>query len=65
MKVLKHGKNFNNKILECRNCECRFQYDDSDVEMNFFCDEKYIICPECGEEIRIAILIKDEWESLL
>ena len=65
MKVLKHGWYFyqtNNKhIVQCRDCECEFQYNDNDTytEKSIFpmIDEngklqyaigKYIKCPECG-----------------
>ena len=65
MKVLKHGWYFyqinNEHIVQCKDCECEFKYDDNDTytEKSIFpiIDEngkpqyaigKYVNCPECG-----------------
>lgn len=67
MKVLKHGWYFyrtnNEYIVQCRDCECEFQYDDNDTytEKAIFpiIDDsgrpqysigKYVNCPECGRD---------------
>jgi len=65
MKVLRHGwyfyQNNNEHIVQCRDCECEFQYNENDTytEKRIFpyIDEngspqypigKYVNCPECG-----------------
>lgn len=63
--VLKHGwyfyKTNNEHIVQCRDCECEFKYDDNDTytykSIFPMIDEngkpqypigKYVNCPECG-----------------
>ena len=65
MRILRHGwyfyQNNNEHIVQCRDCECEFQYneDDTHIEKSIFpyIDNdgkpqyymgKYVNCPECG-----------------
>jgi hypothetical protein len=61
MKVLKHGwayyKIKNNMTVICRNCECEYKYNKSDIKTKTttdFCTLlpltfEYVNCPECNE----------------
>lgn len=51
MKVLKHGKWFNNYVVCCQNCNCKIEFSKKDIRTSFLFDETYIICPECKHEI--------------
>lgn len=51
MKVLKHGKWFNDYIVYCKNCNCKIEFSKKDIQTSFLLDETYIICPECKHKI--------------
>lgn len=62
MKVLKHGKYYNeNKEIECV-CGCKYQYDDKDIIVedtialttNPQQYQRYVICPECRTKTYIS-----------
>ena len=50
IKVVKHGHA--PYIMTCKNCECVFTFEDSDIQNNG-CQwdwEEYIYCPECKQQ---------------
>ncbi len=59
MKIIKKGK-YTDKVYKCNFCECEFEIDDNDIQMEIFRNsisgkimyKKIIIkCPECGNDI--------------
>lgn len=68
MKILKHGKKFNeNSIVTCEKCECEFEYNVSDflVEKGFdfmtnsLAYQTYVKCPECNTKRLVGIRFVD------
>lgn len=59
--VLKHGNNMH--TVTCRKCGCEFLYKNEDIETSYTrinayesdIDYKYIVCPECGYQIKDVI----------
>jgi DNA-directed RNA polymerase subunit RPC12/RpoP len=57
MKVIKHGNV--NKIKVCGSCQCEFEYDNNDIQMEaqlystIAVSYRYVICPDCGAKIYI------------
>ena len=60
MKIIKHGNKYSeNKIAICSLCDCEFEYDSNDTEIDkTFCFtsfpptyKTYVKCPECDKEI--------------
>ena len=60
MIIIEHGKTY--KEQKCPNCKCLFGYGKKDKEknlvqivkapgLNYYVDEYFIICPECGQKI--------------
>ena len=62
MEILKHGKNkINNIVGNCNKCYCQFLYNKNDIQdeedrINAYESEHlyyYVVCPECGNHIKI------------
>lgn len=58
MEIIKHGSNFKEKEekygrITCHNCDCVFDWDDSDIttKRTYYLDtpkiEEIVMCPEC------------------
>lgn len=56
IQVIKHG---NKKRVCCSNCDCLFTYEHEDVnsvQLKYNEYDTYVICPDCGEEIKCVWL---------
>jgi DNA-directed RNA polymerase subunit RPC12/RpoP len=51
MKVLEHGKNY--EQVFCSNCDCKIGYTEIDIIEDVGI-QKYLHCPECGREVRVG-----------
>ena len=63
IKVLEHGV----KKVTCPNCKAKLQYEQEDIQVkrgsaDFMFDEeneiKFIICPDCGNEVYLTPIKK-------
>ena len=68
MEVIRHGNTY--KEVECKKCNALLSYHFSDIKTKFNCDEyfgeihtssrKWIVCPECENQINISCKIDGE-----
>ena len=68
MEVIRHGNTY--KEVECKKCNALLSYHFSDIKTEFNCDEyfgeihtssrKWIVCPECKNQINISWKIDGE-----
>ena len=64
MKIIEHGEYPEQNKIECKECGCKFQYFNSEIQTEYslyedyetfgiFATYKYLTCPECKHRIEI------------
>lgn len=55
MRIIKRGREFEERLIQCKHCESELAYIEPDVKTEYYewHHEKYILCPVCKNRIVI------------